>query len=322
MGREDFKKKMSSLKGEFDILCVGELLTDYISKEDKPLKEATVFDMFLGGSPANIVFHMTHLGKKPLLITKIGDDKDGKFLLKILKEHNVIDTHVKVEKEKDTTKSFISPSVGNPEFDIIRGADTLLREEEIDFDLVRKAKIVHTNAFSLAEEPTRGTILKVLEKAKEAGKIISFDPNYRRSWWPDRDDALMVFREVYKTVDLTKPSMDDAWQLFGDMKAEDYIKRYHELGANIVVLTMGKEGSLISDGSTIMKVLPEQCEGKDATGAGDLYWAVFLAALLDESTLETAGRKASFGAVRVVEQRGAVLDQDQYNAIQAYMKLF
>jgi len=324
MDEEGLYTKIGKLRGEFDILCIGELLTDYISKEDKPLKETTLFDKFFGGSPGNIVFHMKNLGKKPLLITKIGNDDDGKMLLKTLKKYEIIDEHVRISHDRETTRSFIRRNPETPEFEIIRGADSNLKKDDVDFSLIGKAKIIHTNAFTLAEEPTRSTVLQFLEKAKKKNKLISFDPNYRQKVWPgSRDDALKVLKQAYAITDLTKPSMDDAKELFGNLKPEEYLTKYHELGAKIVVLTMGKKGSMISLGEekpTI--ILPEQCDGKDATGAGDLYWSVFLASILDGDKLEAAARKASHAAAKVVAKEGAILEDDDYDEIAAYMRLF
>lgn len=322
MKEAELYTKIESSKGEFDILCIGELLTDYISKEDKDLDETVLFDKFFGGSPANIVFHMKNLGKKPLLITKIGNDDDGKMLLKTLKKYEIIDEHVKVSRRHETTKSFIRRNPETPEFKIIRGADTQLKEKEIDFSLVPKAKVVHTNAFSLAEEPTRSTIIRLLAEASSKNKLISFDPNFRIKVWPDKEEALGVLKRVYQHVDLTKPSLDDAKELFGPLKPKELVRKFHELGAKIVVLTMGSKGSLISLGKKTIKIFPEQCDGKDATGAGDMYWSVFLTALLNRDKLEAAARKASYAAAKVVANKGAILEDNDYDEIAAYMRLF
>ncbi|NQU79642.1 carbohydrate kinase [Candidatus Woesearchaeota archaeon] len=324
MPQELLLKKIFKLKGEFDVLSIGELLTDYISQEDKPLKDTQLFDKFFGGSPANIVFHMKNLGKKPLLITKIGDDDDGHALLAKLEKHGIIQEHVKIDKEKQTTRSFIRRHPKTPEFEILRGADTQLLPEEIDLNIIKKAKIVHTNAFTLAEEPTRSTVLKVIKEAYQKKKIISFDPNYRLKVWPNKEEAMSVLKKVYKFADLTKPSLDDAREIFGKLEPEDYIRKFHELGAKIVVLTMGSQGSLISTGNDDenITILPEQCESRDPTGAGDVYWSVFLTALLDGSELDSAGRKASFAASRIVKKDGAILDDNEYDEIAAYMRLF
>jgi fructokinase len=321
MEDEEIYTKIEKLKGEFDILCIGELLTDYISKEDKPLNDIKVFDKFFGGSPANIVFHMRNLGKRPLLITKIGDDDDGKFLLKTLEKHDILKDHVVIDTEKDTTKAFIKRHVDTPDFEILRGADTQLRPDDVDMDMLKKAKVVHTNAFTLAEQPTRDTVIATIKKAHELGKLISFDPNYRQKVWPDRKEALKVFKQMYSLADLTKPSMDDAKEIFGDLKPKEFIKRFHDLGAKIVVLTMGRKGSLISTGNHTIKILPEQCDGKDATGAGDVYWAVLLISLLEGNRLELAGRKASYAAAKTVKKSGAILEKTDYEEIIAFMRM-
>ncbi len=318
-------KKAGSIKGDIDILCVGELLTDYISQEDKPLKDVKVFKKFLGGSPTNIVLHTKELGGRPLIVTKIGDDEDGKFLLKILKLHGVIDSHVKIGKKR-TTKSIIGrlkdKNSETPEFEIIRGADTELLVEDIEMELIKKTKVVHINAFSLAEEPTRSTILHVIKEAHKYKRVVSFDPNYRRSVWPNVKEAMQVFSEVYKYVDLTKPSLDDARSLFGRLEPKEYIKKYHKLGAKIVVLTMGSKGSMISAGGEIFEIPVEQCNAKDATGAGDLYWSVFLKALLRGHKLVNCGKMASFSSTKAVMTEGALLEKDDYQEILGYMKMF
>lgn len=315
-------RKIRTVKGSIDILSVGEIVADYITTEDRPLKEVTVFEKFFGGSPANITFHMKQMGMNPVLVTKIGDDADGKFLMSVLDQHGIIKDHIRVAKKKGTTKVFHRRHVERPEFEVLRGADAHLRHKEVDFSLIAQAKIVHTNAFTLAEEPVREVALTVLERAHELGKIVSFDPNYRYKVWPDKKKALETLSRVYKFVDLTKPSMDDARELFGELDPRQYIKKFHSLGAKIVILTMGSKGSLISDGKSFIKIPVEQCDAKESTGAGDMYWTVFLISLLRGDGLETAGRKASYAATKVVSKIGAVLELDDYNEIIAYMGLF
>lgn len=315
-------RKIRLAKGSFDILCIGELVADYITTEDRPLKEVTVFEKFFGGSPANIAFHIKSLGKEPLLVTKIGDDEDGRFLLGVLSDHGIVKDHVNIADKRGTTRVFHRRHVERPEFEVLRGADAHLKHKEVDFSIIENAKIIHTNAFTMAEEPVREVALTALERAHEMGKIVSFDPNYRFKVWPDKKTALETLKRVYRFVDLTKPSMDDARELFGKLTPREYIRKFHALGAKIVVLTMGGKGSLISDGKNIISIPVEQCDAKEATGAGDLYWSVFLLSILNGDGIETAGRKASFSATKAVTRSGAILDKDDYGEIKAYMGLF
>lgn len=320
---EPFYEKLRSVEGSVDVLCIGELLTDYISKEDKPLAEVTVFDKFLGGSPANIVFHLQNLDAEPVLITKVGKDEDGKFLLDTFQKYEVIDRHIKIGT-KGTSKSYIGmrkvEGSETPENIILRGADTELHPEDIDMDIVDDSKIIHTNAFSLAHDPTRSTIINVLKRAKSLGKIISFDPNYRKHYWTDREEALEVLSDIYPLVDITKPSMDDSAALFGDLEPEEYIKRFHLLGADVVVLTMGSDGSMISNQEAVIRLHAEKCDAKDATGAGDLYWAVFLKCLLSGKMLRKCGELASLAASKAVATMGALLGGDEYKEMRSYIE--
>jgi fructokinase len=124
--------------------------------------------------------------------------------------------------------------------------------------------------------------------ASDQGKIISFDPNYSPVVWPNYQEAQEVTRDIYQYVTITKASLDDAHRFFGGAHSpRTYIQMFHELGPRTVVFTMGKEGSLISKDGHLLGHLPTRpLEVKDATGAGDAFWAGFLVALLDGNPLE------------------------------------
>jgi fructokinase len=122
-----------------------------------------------------------------------------------------------------------------------------------------------------------------LQVANDQGKIVSFDPNYSPIVWPDYQEAQDVMRDIYHHVTITKASLDDARRFFGPGHSpHEYIREFHELGPRTVVFTMGKEGSLISEDNCLLGHLPARpVEVRDATGAGDAFWAGFLVALLD-----------------------------------------
>ena len=142
---------------------------------------------------------------------------------------------------------------------------------------------------------------KALRTAYESGKIVSFDPNYSPRVWPDYEEAKQVIRETYRYTTLTKPSQDDAERLFGPgHQPEQYIQMFHAMGPQLVVFTMGKGGTLLSQtGKSIIHIPARPMKALDATGAGDAFWAGFLTALLDGNSPE----RCALFAREVVEQK-------------------
>jgi sugar/nucleoside kinase (ribokinase family) len=106
--------------------------------------------------------------------------------------------------------------------------------------------------------------------------------------WPDHQEARQVVEDVYRYATITKPSLDDAQRLFGPGHSpQAYIAAIHALGPQTVILTMGREGALIShEGRVLGHVPARQIDVVDVTGAGDAFWAGFLVALLDGYSLE------------------------------------
>jgi sugar/nucleoside kinase (ribokinase family) len=280
---------MSSSEATLDLLAVGETLVDFISVEQTDwLRNATTFRRYLGGSPANIAVNVAKLGGSSAVISKTGIGAFAQFIKSELQRHGVSIEYLVMDHRNRTTVAFVSSTSGKPDFEIARSGDYLLRPEEISEESIERARVVHASTFALSREPCRSAVRKVFELAHERGKIVSLDPNYSARIWPHHKEARNVLKEMYQYVNITKPSLDDAGRIFSrEYGPEQYIEMFHEMGAETVILTMGKEGVLISDNGDILGHVPARpVEVKDATGAGDAFWAGFLVALLDGNSLE------------------------------------
>jgi sugar/nucleoside kinase (ribokinase family) len=289
-------------EGEIDLLAIGETLIDFISDESVgSLQDAATFRRYLGGSPANIAVYVAKLGRKAALISKTGIGAFGKFLKSELRHYGVNTDYLVMDHRVHTSVIFVSRTTGTPDFEAFRSGDYQLTPKEISEDAIAQSRIIHASTFALSREPCRSAVGKALRLAHELGKIVSLDPNYSPKIWPNYEEAKQVLRDLYQYTSITKPSLDDAQRLFGPgYEPEKYIRMFHEMGPGLVIMTMGKDGVLISQDDKIISYVPGRpVKVVDATGAGDSFWAGFLVAMLDGNSLE---RSALF-AREVVEQK-------------------
>ncbi|MCO5243170.1 MAG: PfkB family carbohydrate kinase [Anaerolineae bacterium] len=108
------------------------------------------------------------------------------------------------------------------------------------------------------------------------------DPNYSPRVWPDQREAMAALQELYALATVTKPSLDDASRLFGEgLRPEAYVERFHAWGPRLVILTMGKNGVMVSNDGYITHIPALPVHVVDATGAGDAFWAGYVVSLLD-----------------------------------------
>ncbi|OUD37360.1 carbohydrate kinase family protein [Flavobacterium sp. FPG59] len=272
------------MKKSIDIICIGEVVIDFIGHQiDTSINRTKDFHRFLGGSPTNVAVNATRLGLKSALVATCGQDGLGEYIVRKLKANNVITSYVKKIDDKPTSVIFVSKSTGTPDFIPFREADSQIDPSQITDDLLESAKIFHTTCFALSKEPARTTILESAKRAKQLGLKTSIDINFSERIWKDREEAKLVLKEYLATDPLVKLSEDDCYRLFSEAKTEDFIFEYfHNLGASTVCLTKGKEGVVLSDkefGLFHQESIPV-LEIKDATGAGDAFWTGFLYAQL------------------------------------------
>ena len=282
-----------------DVLAVGESLVDFISHEFRiSLRTADRFSRYLGGQPANVAVYVAKLGGRSAVVTKVGADYFGEFVEDQLGRHGVSTEGVHRAPGEPTTSAFVTRTVNVPDFQVNRGADALLNIREVSDELIERARAVHTSAFALSRDPQRLAVRRAMRLGARLGKIVSLDPNYDPRVWPDREEAWEVLAEVLPYVTVVKPSLEDARRLFDPNMDDDALEEacldtFHDLGAEVVVMTRSGGVVDVSDGSSVERVGPlPKVDVQSVTGARDAFWSALLVAHLDGKDWPTSVRFA------------------------------
>jgi len=276
------------------VLLLGEALIDFLSEDySETLSEVECFFRHAGGSPANITANLQNLGEKAILITRIGNDAFGDYLRSTFIEKGIDTSYVQVDERRNTSLVFVAKSKGNPKFLPLRSADYHIEKPKTIKELLKSIQYFHISTWSVSHQPSRQTVFSIMEDIENTDIRLCFDPNYRKILWQKDDDPLVTIAKILKKTYLCKPSDDDAFHLFGKMENEAYINEFHRLGAKNVILTMGKEGALVSNGEKIVHQPSISTTVVDTTGAGDGFWAGVYSGLLNHQDIFTAAHWGS-----------------------------
>ncbi|MFD2574450.1 carbohydrate kinase family protein [Spirosoma soli] len=276
---------MTTTTRPYALLSVGELLADFIGHHvSKSLLDAQDFRRYQGGSPANMAANMARLGNQTALVACVGDDNVGRYLIREVAETGVDTQFVSTDPLEPTSIVIVSRTAGTPDFIAYRTADCQIKPDQLPDSLLAQAQIFHTTCFALSRQPAQETIVDAAKRAQAAGCQVSIDANYAPSLWPDRDQAWQVLTDYCSAGALVKISEDDAARLYGQTQStERILSDLHRMGALLVCLTLGPDGSLVSynGGAKQARIPGRKIDVVDVTGAGDAYWAGFLTAYLD-----------------------------------------
>jgi fructokinase len=257
------------------IICMGELLIDFFCTDvDINLLEGQNFQKQAGGAPANVCATIARLGGNALFCGKVGNDPFGHFLKKTLDDVQVDTSMLVFDQLHPTTLAFVSLQAnGERDFVFNRGADAFLVEEEIDIDKLNKAVIHHFgSATALLSDPFQSTYFQVMRNAKEQGKFISFDPNYRKDLWKNRiPEFIHLAKKGIGLADFVKVSDEELKLIAGTPNLAEGTDYLHELGAKVVAVTLGSEGTYLSNGENSEIVPSVKIKSVDSTGAGDAF---------------------------------------------------
>lgn len=292
----------------YTLLAVGELLADFIGHYvATSLLDSVDFRRFQGGSPANMAANMARLGNKTAMIACVGNDNIGRYVTREISETGVDTQFIAVDPLEPTTIVLVSRTAGTPDFVAYRHADCQLVPSQIPNSLLEQAQIFHTTCFALSHQPAQDTIVDAAKRAQAAGCQVSIDANYAPAIWPDREQAWRVLTDYCSSGALVKLSEDDAFRLYGEKPTTDRIlSDFHDMGASIICLTLGREGSIVSyENGAQRSVIPgKKVDVVDVTGAGDAYWAGFLTAFVDGKDPEQCAKSGAVLAQMKLTRQG------------------
>ncbi len=193
-----------------DVLCIGEALIDFVSRErGKTLVTASQYSAATGGAPANVAAGLTKLGRHARLIATVGDDAFGLKIINDLGEIGV-DCGLRIDPDHFTTLAFVKQGAqGDRDFEFNTGAHDYLLPDQINEEEVREALVVHYGSISLRTPVSREATLKAIRIAKDAGVACSCDPNWRSNLWPNEENGRAAMMEAISHADILKISETD-----------------------------------------------------------------------------------------------------------------
>ena len=269
----------------YDVVAIGELLIDF-APGGTTAEGTALFERNPGGAPGNVLAILAKLGKKTALISKVGEDQFGEFLLSVIKNIGIETKGILSTSDANTTLAFVHlDSNGDRSFSFYRkpGADMLLSEKEVDPDLVCNTKIFHFGTVSMTCEPSRGATLHAVKMAKEKGILVSYDPNLRPPLWDSLKEAKQIIIDGLEYADILKVSNEELEFITGSNdleKGSKYI--FEKYGIQLILVTLGAKGCFYRLGSQTGSLPSYDVKTVDTTGAGDAFLGAFLYQVIDK----------------------------------------
>ena len=266
------------------VLCIGEALIDMICTDrGSRLADGQNFLKKAGGAPANVAAAIAALGGQVDMAAKVGKDPFGQHLIDLLGEMGVYTKWVIQYPNSFTTFAFVSlMEDGERDFYFNRGADVQLSMTDLAGLDLNEYDIVHFgSATGFLPGPLQATYINLLNKAKAAGALISFDPNYRHLLFPNNTASFVTQSwHFIEACDFFKLSDEEAMLITGLDSVDAASAALRSKTNAVFTITLGKEGTLLStsNGTEIISSIP--INAVDATGAGDAFVGAVLYQLI------------------------------------------
>lgn len=283
------------------VLAMGEVLIDFIvADESTSLETAETFVARAGGAPANAAVALARLGISSAFCGVAGDDPFGARLRGELAAQGVDVSRLRSTGDAATTFAYAWKDVrGDGHFWLLRGADTLLNDEDVAAAGIPGLAALVVGSVALAEQPSRSAIERAVGDARRAGIPVVFDVNLRPSLWRHLGEARAVSEQTAAESTVVKLSLDDANGLYdAGISAEGAIARILALGPAAVVLTDGVRGCWFASQSdpAVTHVPAFAIDAIEPTGAGDAFTAALIARLLASGWSDLSEADIQFAA--------------------------
>ncbi len=290
-----------------DLVSLGEAMVEF----NQTAPNQPQYLQGFGGDTSNASIAAARAGARTAYLTRVGADSFGRMLLQLWAHEGVNTAGVTTAGASHTGIYFVTHGTQGHEFSYLRADSAASRMTPqwlagVPTELIQSARYLHLSGISLAiSAGACDTAFEAMETARESGTKVSFDSNLRLKLWPLARARACTIQAV-SLCDLFLPSLEDMQVLTGLSKPNDIVDWSHDHGAATVVLKLGADGALVSDGERREHIPARQVTVRDATGAGDCFCGNLLARLAKGDTVFNAAVYANAAAALSVQGFGAV----------------
>lgn len=263
----------------FDIISIGTLNLDTVLRIGKYPKRGgntfiKSFERYIGGPAANFAICASKFGLRTCLLSKIGTDAAGEFLMKGLSEYKLLDiTKLILDKQRKTSLVFSVVDEGGERTFFAFFEDSAIacfKEEEVDPNLIATSRLLFSDGAVFFLKEARHALLRAMEIAKEKKIKVLFDPNVRIEYTLPADQK-KAYISAIKLTDILCLGEEEAFLLTRKSTAEAATEDLLALGPEIICLKLGPRGSMVVSQNESFYAPSFDIECVDATGAGDVY---------------------------------------------------
>lgn len=293
-----------------DVVCIGAMVIDLplgpIDEKRIFNVESTVVDNILlttGGDALNEAVIISRLGHSVSLIGQIGNDMLGDIIIKRCEDDQIQHNSI-IRDSNISTRINVVIIKENGERHFIKDMNATsgsLRDEHIDYEIIKKAKVVSLASIFASKLTNNKLILKILKTAKE-NNVTTFADMVPMS----NGETLDFLAESLPYLDYFLPNLEEAKMLTGETTPDNMANRLLDYGVKNVIIKSGKRGCFLKNKDKSLLVPGFQVNAVDTTGAGDNFVAGFITAFLDGRKIEECGRYANAVAALSTEQVGAI----------------
>lgn len=290
-----------------DVLAIGRLGVDiYPLQDGVGLAEVETFGKYLGGTAANVTVAAARHGHTPALISRVGDDPFGRYLLGELGRLGVDTRYVATDPSLATPVTFceIFPPDDFPLYFYRepKAPDMNVGPDEIDQHAVRDVRIFWLTTSGLSEDPSRSAIHAALA-AREHREHTILDLDYRPMFWRDPADAMAELERVLGQVTVAIGNREECEVAVGETEPSRAADALLERGIEIAIVKQGPKGVLAKTRDERVEVPPHVVEVVNGLGAGDAFGGALCHGLLEGWGLERILRFANVAGAIVAGRR-------------------
>jgi len=305
---------------KFDLICMGRLAVDLYGEQiGARLEDQTSFSKYLGGSPANTGVGASRLGLRVAMLTRVGDEQNGRFLRETLAAEGVDVSHVKTDPERLTALVFLSIK-DRATFPLIfyrhDCADMAIAPEDFDEAFIGSARALLVSGTHFSREEISRTCLGAIRMAKAAGVKVALDIDYRPVLWGLTSHGMgeqrfvasslvtAKLQEIVPLCDLVIGTEEEVHIAGGIEDTNAALERIRSISRATLVVKRGPLGCTVHGDGRVVEGPGFPVEVFNVLGAGDGFAGGFLSAWLRELPLEECARRANACGAIVVSRHG------------------